>query len=63
MSGERIHHVIRIGSVGATGREAKDRATSDRVIATARPGYYVGRWIVRDHDATLTGLCGPWGRV
>ncbi|MBB5714757.1 hypothetical protein [Sphingomonas aerophila] len=63
MTGERIHHVVRIGRVGATGREPKDVVTSDRILANARLGYYVGRWRVRDHTDTIAALCGPWGRL
>lgn len=59
---ERIHHVVRVGRCGATGREPKDRITSDRTIANARPGYYVGRWRVRDHSEVIADLCGPIGR-
>lgn len=60
---ERIHHVVRIGRVGATGREPKDRTTSDRILSSARPGYYAGRWCVRDYAPTIAALCGPWGRA
>lgn len=63
MTRERIHHVVRIGNIGATGREPKERVRSDDIIANAMPGYYVGHWVVRDHTDTIAALCGPWGRL